>query len=58
MFRRTETKPATRTSTPDHVDADGRIWTGADYDEARANGRQLLAPRTTHSRAQLGRTSV
>ena len=53
--RNTEHKPSTRTDTPDHVDERGRSWTGADYDEARANGLRLLAPRTTNSRKRLGR---
>ncbi|GLW75326.1 hypothetical protein Kpho02_76230 [Kitasatospora phosalacinea] len=53
--RNTEHKPATRTDTPDHVARDGRSWTGADYDEARANGQQVFAPRTTASRKRLGR---
>ncbi|MFH8387677.1 hypothetical protein ACH4E7_43505 [Kitasatospora sp. NPDC018058] len=60
LFRRTsrsESKPSTRTDTPDHVDATGRTWTGADYDEARANGRPVYAPRTGHSRDRLGRSS-
>ncbi|MFD7643017.1 hypothetical protein ACFV4P_20435 [Kitasatospora sp. NPDC059795] len=52
-----ESRPSTRTDTPTHVDEAGRTWTGADYDEARANGRPLLAPRTGHSTNQLGRTS-
>lgn len=52
---RSEAKPSTRTETPDHVAADGRTWTGADYDEARANGSTVHAPRTGHSRDQLGR---
>ncbi|MFB7472239.1 hypothetical protein [Kitasatospora sp. NPDC056184] len=55
LSRRTESRPSTRTDTPDHVDADGRTWTGDDYDEARANGRPLNAPRTSHSNNQLGR---
>ncbi|MFD7645926.1 hypothetical protein ACFV4P_35435 [Kitasatospora sp. NPDC059795] len=58
MFR-SESKPATRTDTPDHVDPDsGRTRTGTDYDEARANGHQVFAPRTTHSTDQLGRPST
>ncbi|MFD5566262.1 hypothetical protein [Kitasatospora griseola] len=52
-----EAKPSTRTDTPPHTAADGRTWTGADYDEARANGRPVPAPRTTHSTDQLGRHS-
>ncbi|MFG2919617.1 hypothetical protein ACGF0D_42965 [Kitasatospora sp. NPDC048298] len=57
-FRRSESKPSTRTETPDHTAADGRVWNGADYDEARANGRVVHAPRTTHSRDQLGRPTT
>lgn len=56
MFRR-ETKPSTRTDTPDHTDSSGRPWTGSDYDEARANGRPVCAPRTDHSNDQLGQSS-
>ncbi|GAA1070933.1 hypothetical protein F4556_007600 [Kitasatospora gansuensis] len=52
-----ESKPSSSTDTPDHVDSSGRSWTGADYDEGRANGRPLHAPRTDHSNDQLGRTS-
>ncbi|MFB7668331.1 hypothetical protein ACFC1R_31170 [Kitasatospora sp. NPDC056138] len=48
LFRRSESRPSTRTDTPDHVAADGRPWSGPDYDEARANGRQVVAPRTTY----------
>ncbi|WP_049661063.1 hypothetical protein [Kitasatospora sp. MY 5-36] len=55
-FRRSESRPATRTDTPDHVAADGRVWAGPDYDEARANGRRLLAPRTTGSANGFGRS--
>ncbi|KDN80431.1 hypothetical protein [Kitasatospora cheerisanensis] len=55
--RSSEPRPSTRTDTPAHVDSAGRTWTGADYDEARANGRPVQAPRTTHSTDQLGRTS-
>jgi hypothetical protein len=55
--RNTEHKPSTKTDTPDHVAADGRSWKGADYDEARANGRPVYAPRTTGSRGWLGRRS-
>ncbi|MEU1421493.1 hypothetical protein [Kitasatospora sp. NPDC005751] len=54
---RSESKPSTRTETPDHVDRDGRTWTGTDYDEARANGRPVFAPRTDTSRSWLGRRS-
>ncbi|MFD0403381.1 hypothetical protein ACFVHI_35500 [Kitasatospora sp. NPDC127121] len=58
MFRRSESKPTSRTDTPDHIDSTtGRTWTGADYDEARANGRVVYAPRTDHSNDQLGRSS-
>ncbi|MFI9784657.1 hypothetical protein ACIHEI_14290 [Kitasatospora sp. NPDC051984] len=57
LFSRSESKPSTRTDTPDHVAADGRTWTGADYDEARANGRPVYAPRTGHSTEQFGRHS-
>ncbi|MEE1781504.1 hypothetical protein PUR71_00900 [Streptomyces sp. SP17BM10] len=57
MFRRSESKPSTRTETPDHTATDGRVWTGTDYDEARANGRVVHAPRTTHSNNQLGQRS-
>ncbi|MEU3574672.1 hypothetical protein AB0E96_40650 [Kitasatospora sp. NPDC036755] len=57
LFRR-ESKPSSKTDTPDHVDTStGRPWTGADYDEARANGRLVHAPRTTNSRDSLGRRS-
>ncbi|MFE2728379.1 hypothetical protein [Kitasatospora sp. NPDC059327] len=42
--RRSEAKPSTRTDTPDHTDASGRLWTGSDYDEARANGRRVASP--------------
>ncbi|WP_331722226.1 hypothetical protein [Kitasatospora sp. NBC_00315] len=52
---RSESKPASRTETPDHTAADGRVWSGSDYDEARANGRPVYAPRTTTSRSWLGR---
>jgi hypothetical protein len=55
--RHSDPKPTTRTETPDHVDRDGRTWTGSGYDEARANGRQILAPHTDHSRDQLSRTN-
>lgn len=58
MFRRSESRPSTRTDTPDHVDRDGRTWAGADYDEARANGRPIQAPRTTNSNDQLGNTAA
>jgi hypothetical protein len=54
---RSESKPSTRTDTPDHTDSSGRPWTGSDYDEARANGRTVYAPRTTTSRGWLGRHS-
>lgn len=55
---RSEPKPSTRTDTPEHVDSTtGRTWTGADYDEARANGRVVYAPRTGHSNTQLGNSS-
>ncbi|MFF2549165.1 hypothetical protein ACFVUY_42315 [Kitasatospora sp. NPDC058063] len=57
MFGRSESKPSTRTDTPDHVDSAGRTWTGADYDEARASGRVIHAPRTDHSVDHLGRPS-
>lgn len=57
LFSRSESKPATRTDTPDHTDSSGRRWTGADYDEARANGRTVHAPRTDHSNDRLGRSS-
>ncbi|WP_159394498.1 hypothetical protein [Streptomyces sp. NRRL S-495] len=58
MFPRSEAKPSTRTATPaSHVDPDtGRTWTAADYDEARANGRVVHAPRTDHSRDRLGQS--
>jgi hypothetical protein len=39
------------------VDVTGRTWTGADYDEARANGRTVYAPKTSNSRGWLGRRS-
>ncbi|MFD0574769.1 hypothetical protein ACFQ0T_42920 [Kitasatospora gansuensis] len=42
-----ESKPSSSTDTPDHVDSSGRSWTGADYDEGRANGRPLHAPGPT-----------
>lgn len=58
MFRRSESKPSTRTETPDHVDSSGRPWTGADYDEARANGRTVYAPRTDRSNDQLGQSTT
>ncbi|WP_441251471.1 hypothetical protein [Kitasatospora sp. McL0602] len=54
LLRRSESKPSTRTDTPDHTDSSGRTWTGADYDEARASGRVVYAPRTTNSNDQLG----
>lgn len=57
LFSRSEAKPSTRTDTPDHTDSSGRTWTGTDYDEARANGRQVFAPRTTGSNNQLGQSS-
>ncbi|MFB7678409.1 hypothetical protein ACFC26_44145 [Kitasatospora purpeofusca] len=58
MFRRSEAKPSTRTATPaSHTDPiTGRTWTAADYDEARANGRPVFAPRTSTSRDRLGRS--
>jgi hypothetical protein len=54
---RSESKPTTRTETPTHTAADGRVWSGSDYDEARANGRVVHAPRTDHSNTQLGQSS-
>ncbi|MEE1784177.1 hypothetical protein PUR71_14905 [Streptomyces sp. SP17BM10] len=59
LLRRSESKPTTRTDTPaTHVDpSTGRTWTADSYDEARANGRVVHAPRTTHSNDQLGRQS-
>ncbi|MFF2549215.1 hypothetical protein ACFVUY_42570 [Kitasatospora sp. NPDC058063] len=54
--RSSESRPATRTDTPDHVAADGRVWAGSDYDEARANGRPVLAPRTVNSADGFGRS--
>ncbi|MFJ7280687.1 hypothetical protein [Kitasatospora sp. NPDC098663] len=59
LWRRSESKPTTRTDTPAaHVDpSTGRTWTADAYDEARANGRVVHAPRTTTSRSWLGRRS-
>ncbi|GAA1500698.1 hypothetical protein GCM10009760_62570 [Kitasatospora kazusensis] len=58
MFRRSETKPSTRTETPDHTASNGRVWTGSDYDEARANGHVVYAPHTDHSNNQLGQPTT